>query len=99
MFSDGLVLDLRHCHCFRRLREKKSAERLAVRARYRSTMERIFSLEHSVDLAALRLRPSAEFLSFLQTNSAPDAVLREVRNVRAERVTSITVRGTACSPK
>ena len=76
------------------MREKKSAERLAVRARYRSTMERIFSLEQSVDLAALRLRPSAEFLSFLQSNSAPTAVLLEVRSVHEVRVTWDSLYGT-----
>ena len=65
-------------HCCRRLREKKNAERVAMRQRYRGTMERIFSLECYVDLATLRARPSAEFLSFLQMNSAPEAILKEV---------------------
>ena len=63
----------------RRLREKKQAERLAMRKQYRGTMERIFSLERFVDLATLRARPSAEFLSFLQMSSAPEAILKEVR--------------------
>ena len=63
---------------FRRLREKKNAERLATRQQYKGTMERIFSLERYVDLATLQARPSAEFLSFLQMNSAPEAILKEV---------------------
>ena len=50
-----------------------------MRKQYRCTMERIFSLERFVDLATLRARPSAEFLSFLQKSSAPEAILKEVR--------------------
>ena len=71
-------MDHKEIVIFRRLREKKNAERLAMRQQYKGTMERIFSLERYVDLATLRARPSAEFLSFLQMNSAPEAILREV---------------------
>ena len=71
-------MDHKEIVIFRRLREKKNAERLAMRQQYKGTMERIFSLERYVDLATLRARPSSEFLSFLQMNSAPEAILREV---------------------